>query len=61
MSMDAVRVHVYLAYSHNLVWMVDFVETKRKGNRSQSHDHHNVDLLCIKQLLDVAAIALAMV
>ena len=41
--------------------MVDFVETKREGNRSQSHDHHNVDLLRFEQLLDVAAIALAMV
>ena len=40
--------------------MVDFVETKRKGNRSQRDNHRDVNVLGFKQLLDVAAIALAM-
>ena len=39
--------------------MVDFVEAQHKRERGECHNHSDVDLLGLKQLLYVAAIALA--
>ena len=53
---DATR--VYAGYIHDLVWMVDFVEAERKRYGREEHDHGNINLFRLKQLLHCAAITL---
>ena len=48
----------HIGHVHYLVGEVDFVESQRERERGQGHYHGNIDLFCLEELLNVAAIAL---